>query len=112
MLLLFLIGMNNTREDLSTSHSLLGKPVVRWTLWTVSALTLLMNSIVLYDRIFNDISEENKIGINFIIKNLAGKNLKNIKTKCVEKHYCYNYVHVNKYLCLCVYVLYIPASTL
>ncbi|XP_050439056.1 relaxin receptor 2 [Adelges cooleyi] len=57
-------------DDLSSGLNLLPKPILRWTLWPVAFFTLVMNTMVLYGRMFGNLRDENH-GINFVIRNLA-----------------------------------------
>ena len=58
-------------DGVSTSENLLGRPVLRVTVWIVAFLTCVGNVYVFWERISTR-NDENKV-LSWIIRNLAGK---------------------------------------
>lgn len=75
---------NMQHTGLSSNANLLPKSIFRWALWIVTIFTLVMNTLVLYGRMFSTVGDENR-AINFIIRNLAG-NYQKFKLTISVKH--------------------------
>lgn len=57
-------------DGVSTSENLLGRPVLRVTVWIVAFLTCTGNIYVFWERVTT--RDENRV-LNWIVRNLAGE---------------------------------------